>query len=423
MAALRARMPTAGTVIIGAGQGGYQVAASLREAGYAESIVLVGEEEDPPYQRPPLSKAYLLGEMSADRLLLRPASYYEKHRIDLRTGERVTAIDRRKRRVVLSSGRTLAYDHLVLATGARNRVLPVHGAELPGVLYLRTRADADAIRQRFTEAHSVVVAGAGFIGLELAAVASKLGKQVAVIEPLARCMSRAVSPAMSQFFAEAHLAWGVDLKLNTRLAAIEGNGAGVKSITTVEGQTIPADLVLVGIGIEPAVALAREAGLAIENGIMVDAQLRTSDPAISAVGDCCSFPDSATGRRIRLESVQNAIDQGRCVAKRIAGQAAPYSAVPWFWSDQRDLKLQMVGLTAGCDRTVVRGDPHARAFSVFCYRGERLVGIESVNKPADHMFGRRLIGAGESITPAEAGDLSFDLKARLAQLPPARPAA
>ena len=407
-----------GTVIIGAGQGGYQVAASLREAGYAEPILLLGEEKDAPYQRPPLSKAYLTGDTTADRLLLRQPNYYDKHSIHLRTGARVAAIDRQARQVRLASGEALAYDHLVLATGARNRLLPVSGAELPGVLYLRTRADADDIKQRFTVAQSVLVAGAGFIGLELAAVASKLGKKVTVIEPLARCMSRAVSPVMSQFFAEAHVGWGVDLRLNTRLAAIEGGGAGVNSVATVEGEMIPADLVLVGIGVEPCVELAREAGLAIDNGIAVDAQLRTSDPAVSAIGDCASFPDAASGKRIRLESVQNAIDQGRAVAKRIAGQPADYAAVPWFWSDQRDLKLQMAGLTAGCDRTIVRGDPESRAFSVFCFKGERLAGIESVNKPADHMFGRRLLGAGQTITPDEAADLSFDLKARLASLPP-----
>jgi 3-phenylpropionate/trans-cinnamate dioxygenase ferredoxin reductase subunit len=263
----------------------------------------------------------------------------------------------------------------------------------------------------------VVVAGAGFIGLELGAVASKLGKKVTVIEPLARVMSRAVSPAISQFFAEAHVGWGVDLRLNTRLASIEGD-TRVRSVSTIEGERIPADLVLVGIGILPAVELAEAAGLTIDNGIVVDAQLATSDPVISAIGDCANFPDAATAGRMRLESVQNAIDQGRCVAKRIAGKPIDYAAVPWFWSDQRDLKLQMVGLTAGCDATVLRGDPATRAFSVFCFKGGRLAGIESVNKPADHMFGRRLLGAGESIAPEEAADLSFDLKARLAKLPP-----
>jgi 3-phenylpropionate/trans-cinnamate dioxygenase ferredoxin reductase subunit len=294
----------------------------------------------------------------------------------------------------------------------------VHGAEHAGVLYLRSIADANLIQERFASAQSVVVAGAGFIGLELAAVASKRGKKVTVIEPLARCMSRAVSPSISQFFAEAHVGWGVDLRLNTRLASIGGDASSVRSVSTAEGERIPADLVLVGIGILPAAELAEAAGLKVGNGIVVDAQLVTSDPAISAIGDCANFPDAATGGRIRLESVQNAIDQGRCVAKRLTGKPTGYAAVPWFWSDQRDLKLQMVGLTAGCDKTVLRGDPASRAFSVFCFTGGKLVGIESVNKAADHMFGRRLLSAGESITPDEAADLSFDLKARLAKLPP-----
>jgi 3-phenylpropionate/trans-cinnamate dioxygenase ferredoxin reductase component len=410
-------MPAAGTVIIGGGQAGYQTAASLREAGYREPVIIVGEERELPYQRPPLSKAYLTGDTTAERLYFRPANYYEKHQIDLRCGERVTAVDRQARRVTLASGAAIPYDHLVLATGAHNRKLPVQGAEHEGVLYLRSIADAKLIKERFAAAQSVLIAGAGSIGLELAAVASKLGKKVTMMEPLARCMSRAVSPAISQFFAEAHTGWGVDLCLNTRLASIEGDKS-VRSASTIEGERIPADLVLVGIGILPAIELAEAAGLRIDNGIVVDAQLVTSDPAISAIGDCANFPDSGTGQRIRLESVQNAIDQGRCVAKRITGKTAHYAAVPWFWSDQRDLKLQMVGLTAGCDTTVLRGDPASRAFSVFCFKGGRLAGIESVNKAADHMFGRRLLGAGQSITPDEAGDLSFDLKARLASLPP-----
>jgi 3-phenylpropionate/trans-cinnamate dioxygenase ferredoxin reductase subunit len=411
-------MPAAGTVITGGGQAGYQTAACLREAGYLEPVIILGEERELPYQRPPLSKAYLTGDTTAERLTFRPANYYEKHSIDLRCGERVTAIDRQAKRVTLASGAFVPYDHLVLATGAHNRKLPLHGAEHAGVLYLRSIADANLIQARFAAAQAVVVAGAGFIGLELAAVASKLGKKVTVIEPLARVMSRAVSPAISQFFAEAHFGWGVDLRLNTRLAAIEADASGVRSVSTIEGERIPVDMVLVGIGILPAVDLAEAAGLKVDNGIVVDAQLATSDPAISAIGDCANFPDAATGGRLRLESVQNAIDQGRCVAKRIAGKPVDYAAVPWFWSDQRDLKLQMVGLTAACDKTVLRGEPATRAFSVFCFKGGRLAGIESVNKPADHMFGRRLLGAGESIAPDDAADLSFNLKARLATLPP-----
>jgi len=408
----------AGTLIIGGGQGGYQVAASLREAGYAEPVRIVGNEPVLPYQRPPLSKAYLLGDTTAERLQLRPQSYYDKHEIGLIVGETVTGIDRPARRVTLASGQTLAYDHLVLATGARNRTLPVHGAEADGVLYLRTLAEADAIKERFHAAQSIVVAGAGFIGLELAAVASKLGKQVTVLEALGRCMSRAVSMPVSSFFAEAHAAWGVQLLFEARLASIDSAGGRVTGVTTADGRRIPADLVLVGIGILPETGLAQAAGLALDNGIAVDAQLLTSDPAISAIGDCASFPDAATGARLRLESVQNAVDQGRYVAQRIVGKSdGGYAAVPWFWSDQRDLKLQMVGLTGGCDRTVVRGDPATRAFSVFCFKGDRLLGIESINRGADHMFGRRLIGAGQSLTPEEAADLSFDFKARLASLP------
>lgn len=410
----------AGTLIIGAGQGGYQVAASLREAGYAEPVTIVGDEPALPYQRPPLSKAYLLGETTAERLMLRPQSYYEKHAIAVLTGDKAVAIDRAARRVTLASGRTLAYDHLVLATGAQNRKLPVRGAEADGVLYLRTLADADAIKARFHSAQKIVVAGAGFIGLELAAVASKFGKEVTVVEALARCMSRAVTPVVSQFFAEAHAAWGNRLMLEARIAGIETAGGRVTGVSTADGRTIPADLVLVGIGIVPETGLAAAAGLTLDNGIAVDGRLVTSDPAISAVGDCASFPDAASGRRIRLESVQNAVDQGRCVAARLTGKAADYAAIPWFWSDQRELKLQMVGLTAGCERTVVRGDLAARAFSVFCFTGDRLIGIESVNRAADHMFGRRLLGAGQSIAPEEAADPAFDFKARLATLP--RPA-
>jgi 3-phenylpropionate/trans-cinnamate dioxygenase ferredoxin reductase subunit len=407
----------AGTLIIGAGQGGYQVAASLREAGYAEPVTIVGDEPTLPYQRPPLSKAYLLGDTTADRLLLRPQSYYDKHAIALVTGDRAVTIDRPGRRVTLASGTTIPYDHLVLATGAQNRKLPVPGADSDGVLYLRTLADADAIKERFHAAESIVVAGAGFIGLELAAVASKYGKQVTVVEALSRCMSRAVSPAVSQFFAEAHAAWGNRLMLDARIAAVDSTDGRVSGVTTADGRTIPADLVLVGIGIVPETALAQAAGLTLDNGIAVDGHLVSSDPNVSAIGDCASFPDAPTGKRVRLESVQNAVDQGRCVAARLAGRPNAYAAIPWFWSDQRDLKLQMVGLTAACERTVLRGAVGERAFSVFCFTGDRLIGIESVNRAADHMFGRRLLAAGQSITPEEATDPSFDFKARLATLP------
>lgn len=410
---------SAGTVIIGAGQGGYQVAASLREAGYAEPVTIIGDEPELPYQRPPLSKAYLLGDTTAERLLLRPQTYYATHKIDVIVNDRAAAIDRAARRVTLASGAVLAYDHLVLATGARNRLLRVEGAELDGVLYLRTLKEAQAIKDRLAAAVNIVVIGAGFIGLELAAVTGKLGKSVTVLEALPRCMSRAVSGIVGEFFQREQAQWGVQLLCDTKLQRIDGNNGRVTGVITADGHRLPADLVLVGIGIEPEAALAQAAGLPVGNGIVVDARLCTADANVSAIGDCAAFP-GAGGALIRLESVQNAVDQGKCVAHRLAGKPADYAAVPWFWSDQRDLKLQMVGLTAGCDRTAVRGNPADRAFSVFCFRGDKLLGIESINKAADHMFGRRLLAAGASLTPEEAADLSFDLKARLARAEPAK---
>jgi 3-phenylpropionate/trans-cinnamate dioxygenase ferredoxin reductase subunit len=409
-------MTVAGTVIIGGGQGGFQAAASLREQGYREPVTIIGDEPVLPYQRPPLSKAYLLGEMSADRLLLRPESYYDKHEIDLIMGDRVVSVDRGARRAHLASGSSLTYAHLVFAMGARNRLLPVAGADLDGVFYLRTQAESDAIRARIDAARTVVVVGAGFIGLEIAAVASKLGKTVHVVEALSRVMSRAVSHATSDFYAQAYAQWGVQLHMDARLTRIDGANGRVTGIALADGRTLAADLVLVGIGIVPNVVLAAEAGLPIDNGIVVDRQMLTADPHISALGDCAAFPDSAGGGLIRLESVQNAVDQARCIARRLTGHAEDYNAVPWFWSDQRDLKLQMVGLTSGADHIAVRGDPASRAFSVFCFAGDRLLGIESVNRAAEHMFGRRLLGAGESITPQEASDASFDLKARLSRI-------
>ena len=308
--------------------------------------------------------------LTAERLQLRPQSFYDKHQIDLITGDRAARSTARRRRVTLASGTTLAYDHLVLATGARNRKLPVDGAELDGVLYLRTLAEADAIKERFAAANNIVVAGAGFIGLELAAVASKLGKAVTVIEPLARCMSRAVSGIASRVLCAMRMRNGACSFCSTRgCNAFMAQGGRVTGVTLSDGRDLPADLVLVGIGIEPMTDLAQAAGLPSP---MASSSMRASRPPIakiSAIGDCASFPDPAERQAIRLESVQNAVDQGRCVAKRIVGQPADYAAVPWFWSDQRDLKLQMVGLTAGCDRTVVRGDPAERAFSVFCFHG------------------------------------------------------
>ncbi|GIK81520.1 MAG: FAD-dependent oxidoreductase [Pseudorhodoplanes sp.] len=407
-------MADRGVVIVGGGQGAFQLAASLRELGFAASVTIVGEEPVAPYQRPPLSKAYLLGEMDRERLLLRPLSFYDQHEIGLLSGESVTRIERTAQRVVLASGAALDYAHLVLATGARNRHLPGLPADATNVFHLRTLAESDAIREHLAAARDIAVVGAGFIGLELAAVASKLGKSVRVIDQMPRVMSRAVSQTTSEFFAGAHRAWGVALLLGDGVAGFDSAGGRVTQVRVASGAAVPADLLLVGIGVVPNVELAAEAGLPVDNGIVVDRHLLTADPAISAIGDCASFPSRFTGGMVRLESVQNAVDHARCVAARLTGKPAEYGSVPWFWSDQRDLKLQMVGMTAGSDRSVLRGDPATQRFSVYCFSKGTLAGIESVNRPADHMFGRRLLAANASVTPEQVADPAFDPKTFLA---------
>jgi 3-phenylpropionate/trans-cinnamate dioxygenase ferredoxin reductase subunit len=406
-----------GVVIIGSGQGGYQVAASLRDDGYDGPIHLVGDEPGLPYQRPPLSKAYLTGKTDAQGLLLRAEAFFADRGIEVLSSERAVSIDRAARLVALQSGRTLPYGHLVLATGARNRRLPVPGAELDGVLYLRSRADADIIRARLDEVRRVVVVGAGFIGLEFAAVAAARGIQVTVLEATSRPMARALSLPMSTFFHEAHERAGLALHFGAVVTRIRGEAGRATGIETGEGGHVPADLVVVGIGVVPNVELAAEAGLSVADGVVVDERLLTDDPAISAIGDCANYPSPfAGGRMVRLESVQNAVDQAKAVAARLTGRPASYEAVPWFWSDQGALKLQIAGLAIPHEETVLRGDPASGAFSVFCFEGARLLGVESVNRPADHMIARRLLAKGIGIAPDEAADPGLDLKARATEL-------
>jgi 3-phenylpropionate/trans-cinnamate dioxygenase ferredoxin reductase subunit len=406
-------------VIVGAGQAGHQVAASLRQGGFDGSVLLLGDEPCLPYQRPPLSKAYLKGGMGLENLLLRPVAFYRTNDIDWLGGERAAGIDRAARQLALATGGVVAYDHLVLATGTRNRPLPVPGADLDGVLYLRTVAEASLLRERLGAARQVVVVGAGFIGLEFAAMAAEKGVQVTVVEALERPMARALSREASQFFAAHHRGMGTRLVFGAGVTRILGAGGRAEAVQLADGSTLPAEIVLVCIGVLPNTDLAATAGLAVANGIVVDEHLSTADPAISAIGDCAVYPSRHCGGMARLESVQNAIDQGKAVAERLLGRDKPYGAVPWFWSDQGDRKLQMVGLTTGHDRCVVRGDPETGRFSVFCYSGERLLGIESVNRPADHILGRRLLAGGPTtrLRPAEAGDESFDLKGLVAAAP------
>ncbi|WP_375459232.1 NAD(P)/FAD-dependent oxidoreductase [uncultured Enterovirga sp.] len=408
---------TGTVVVVGAGQGGFQAAASLRDEGYAGRILLVGEEPGLPYQRPPLSKAYLTGRADEASIRLRSASFFHERSIEL-VQDRATAIDRDAGQLHCASGARLAYDHLVLATGARNRSLPVPGAELDGVFYLRTLPDAEALRPRLAEARRAVVIGAGFIGLEFAAVASAMGLDVTVLEATSRPMSRAVSLPISAFFREAHEAAGIAMEFGSVAARILGEGSRAEAVETMDGREVPADLVLVGIGVVPNVELAAEAGLAIANGISVDEHLLTADPAISAIGDCASYPSAfAGGAATRLESVQNAVDQARSVAARIAGRPRPYRAIPWFWSDQGPLKLQIAGLAIPHETTILRGDPGSASFSVFCFDGPRLVGVESVNRAADHMIARRLLAvAGPGLTREEAADAGLDLRQRALEL-------
>jgi 3-phenylpropionate/trans-cinnamate dioxygenase ferredoxin reductase component len=405
-------MPSDPVIIVGASHAGFQLAASLRQQGYEDGIVLIGDEAVLPYQRPPLSKDYLDGKIGLNLLLMRPEAFYRDHRIEMLTGVRVSEIDRSGKRVKLPSGDWLSYRHLVLATGARNRVPPLPGIELDGVCYLRTLAETDELRQRLSAAGQVVVIGAGFIGLEFAAVARAHGKEVCIVELTDRVMGRVVTPPTSLFFAESHRRSGVQFIFGARAAAIDGRGGKVTGVELEDGTRLPADLVLVSIGVVPNEELAAAAGLGVANGIVVNHELLTADPSISAIGDCASFPCMhAEGSPTRLEAVQNAADHGRCVADRLVGQPHRYAALPWFWSEQGELRLQIAGLCTMHDRTVLRGDAASGEFSVFCYKGGHLLGIESINRPADHAHARRLLSAGRQVSPEEAADPSFDLRA------------
>lgn len=402
-------------VIVGAGQAGLQVAASLRELHFEGRVVLVGDEPHAPYQRPPLSKGYLHAEVDEAQLALRPPAFYARHQIELITHKRATAIDRGRRLVGLQDDSVIAYDHLVLATGARNRTLTVPGANLQNVYCLRTLDEAHALRAQLQAGKRVVVIGAGFVGLEFAASAAKHGLEVSVLDIAERPMARAVSKTMSAIFAREHAKLGVRLDFQTQVMHLLGDAEGrVSAVETVDGRVLPAELVVLGIGVIPNCELAADCDLPIQDGIVVDEYLQTCDPHVSAIGDVAAYVNPyAQGRRVRLESVQNAADQARCVAQRLVGQKTAYEMVPWFWSHQGPLKLQMAGLPGpGCE-DVLRGDPNGTACSVFSFRAGQLQCVESLNRPADHMLARRLLGNRVALTPLQAADASFDLKSLL----------
>lgn len=404
-------------VVVGGGQAGFQTVSSLRDDGYTGAIVLIGDQHL-PYQRPPLSKAYLKSPIALEQLHYRPQDFYDRHAITVRQGPAVS-IDRAAHTVTLANREHIAYDHLVLATGCRVRKAGVPGEELRGVHYLRDHADAERLVEHLGRARRVTVIGAGFIGLEVAAGARQHGAEVTVLEYSTRAMGRAVSAFVGNYFLERHRQAGTRVQLDTVLQLLDGDGAGnVAAAHTTTGDVIPTDLVVIGIGVQPNAELAEQAGISVDNGIVVDEFLRSiDDPEISAVGDCTRFTDAATGRSVRLESVQNAVDQARCIAKRLTGHAAPYRAVPWFWTDQLGVKLQIAGITTGHDHIEVSGDAATSSFSVFCFEQQRLLGVESVNRPADHLTARRLLAAPDKLadlTPDKVRYPGFTLRAHLA---------
>lgn len=403
-------------VIVGAGQAGLQIAESLRRGAYEGRLVLIGDESFPPYQRPPLSKKYLADQMADERLYFRPLEQLEKQQIEFRPQTRVTALDREAREVVLASGERLPYEGLALTTGTRVRPLPVPGADHPAVCYLRGLDDARRLRERLPAAARVLVVGGGFIGLEVAATARAAGKQVTVVEALDRLMARAVAPVVSDHFASLHRARGVEFRFGVGLASIAAQADGSFIASLADGSSIEADLLVAGIGVLPNQELAVAAGLECRSGIVVDEYARTSDPRIVAAGDCTWHINRRFAAAHRLESVQNAVDQGKIAAASLLGHSVPYQDLPWFWSDQYDVKLQMVGLSQDHDAALVRGEPASGAFSVFYFKTGALVGVDSINRPAEHMLARKLMQTGAVVPPEAAADPAFDLKTCL---PPA----
>jgi 3-phenylpropionate/trans-cinnamate dioxygenase ferredoxin reductase subunit len=403
-------------IIVGAGQAGMQIAESLRQEGFGGALILCGEEPHPPYQRPPLSKKWLIDAGAVGALTLRSPAALERLKITMKLGTRVRAIDRSRREVELADGARVPYGKLAIATGSLPRTLPVPGASLPGVLALRGIADSLAIgagiRRCAAEGRRVVIVGGGFIGLEVAAGARKLGAEVTVLEGLPRLMSRVTAPVVSEAFARLHRGHGVQLMFGAQVAEIVGHEGRIAAVRTVDGQEYRCGCVVVGIGVEPDDLLARSAGLLCERGIVVDDCSRTSDPLIVAAGDCTARR-MGDGELVRLESVQNAIEQGKSAAAALMGRTRQFINTPWFWSDQYDVKLQMVGLSRGYDQVVTRGDLAKPAFSAFYFRAGRLLAVDSLNRISDHMQSKRLLDRGLSPTPAQAADLQFELPSLL----------
>ena len=397
-------------VIIGGGQAGAQACASLRQWGYEGAIDLVCEEIALPYQRPPLSKAYMKGAFDKERLFFKTADWYGEQNITLHMGARATRIHRPDRQVELDGGAMLQYDAVILSTGSRPRTLPMENADAPNVFDLRGIDDVDQIKPFMSEGQKLVIVGAGYIGLEAAAVARQMGLDVTVLEMADRVLARVTSPVISEFYESEHRAQGVDIKCGARLSALVAEGGNVTAAELEGGEQIPADIVLIGIGILPNVELAEEAGIACSNGILVDEDARTNDPRIFAAGDCAARPLVHYGRRGRLESVHNAIEQGKLAAAAIVGRERPKEDCPWFWSDQYDLKLQIAGLNQGYDDVVVRGDPASRKFAAFYLKSGNLIAVDAVNAAPEFLVAKKLIIAGASIAPEVLSNTSTSMK-------------
>jgi 3-phenylpropionate/trans-cinnamate dioxygenase ferredoxin reductase component len=398
--------------IAGGGQAAVQAVDTLRRKGFTGQIVLIGDEPWLPYQRPPLSKKYLAGALERERLLLRPPHFYESHSIETRLGRRVEEISRREQRLRLDDGSSIAYDALLLATGSRPRPLAAPGTDLDGVHFLRTIADVDRIRAGWAPGKRLVIVGGGYIGLEVAAVARELGLEVTLLEMADRVMSRVVCPQISAFYEAEHARHGVRILCNSKVRALAAapSSGRVRAVVTDDGEEHPADSVVVGCGVLPADELAAACGLACENGVVVDERCRTSDPVIHAAGDCTSHPSLRYGRRLRLESVDNAFEQGASAALNMLGLETVHDKVPWFWSDQYDFKLIIIGVGQGYDTVVMRGDPATHVFSACYLRGGELIAIDTVNSPKDQMAARKLIAARARPNPARLADAAVPLK-------------
>ena len=396
-------------LILGGGQAAAQACASLRQFGYDGRIDVLAEEADLPYQRPPLSKAYMKGELDRERLYFKMQDWYQSNDIHLHLDNRAEKIDRATRTVRASTGEEFHYQTLIIATGSRPRPLPVPGAERENIFDLRSLADVDQIRPQMQPGQKIVIVGAGYIGLEAAAVAAQLGLDVTVIEVADRVLARVTSPVMSEFFEAEHKAHGVVIATGKKVVEFTGS-TRVEAVKTSDGDLVPADLVLVGIGIIPNDELARQAGIRCDNGISVDRDGRTNDPSIFAIGDCARRPLVHYQRDGRLESVHNAIEQGKLAAAAIAEKPRPNEECPWFWSDQYDLKLQIAGLSEGFDQVEVRGDPASRKFAVFYFKSGHLLAVDAVNSPAEFIVSKKLIISGASIAPEKLRDTTLSMK-------------